>query len=440
MKRLRMGLCVFAAVFSLLSTGCSNNGGDPDDISGGVPISAVRNSFLEDSQSLRNQSFGNINFANTLFSFPETDKFYSLEYKLTDYNISPDDAYNYMCKRLDELFPGMFGDEEKANEIRFYDVGDVKEYPTLEQYKAMEDRHYPHTASDHPTTSINSDLDKFGGCDLLIRNGVLSTYDNGYLSELKDLIELPRPTSDILERFPVIYRTEDLGCEKVFHLSSGDISISDAVGSAEKLISQLELSERELPFRICIQNVNVLDIGNGCCAFYFGIVPEYKGIELNCMLPDGSAYGYATIVDSTHEIDMCSEAIMCEADKICRFRQVTPFASYDIAENGSETSIVPLKDAAKTVSEYMTAGMNFDVLSVSAVYKPFSEKDVFDYEKREDYERRTRAIKPCWRFVLQPLTGNTDRLYYIFVDMATGVPYETVQQTSSGIKYDVSGE
>lgn len=421
---------------TLLLTGCVNTG-SIDESSILTPISTVKSVFEEDSQSLRSQSFDNMDFSKTHFSFPQTDEFYSLEYKITDYNISPDCAYDYMCKRLDELFPGKFSDEEKASEIRFYDVGEVSEYPTLEQYKALENRKYPHIVSDHPTTAISSKKAKSDGCELWMYNGVLERYDNGFLTKLRDNdTASPNRTMDVLDSFPVVCRTEDLGCEKVFHLSSGDISIADAVKTAEKQLSELELSEYELPVEVHIQNVNVLDIGDGCNAFLFGIVNEYKGVPFNCMLPDDSVYGYSWISDTTKELDMCGEAIMCEAGKLCRFRQMTTASFYDIVENDPVKSIVPMKDAAKTASEYMMAGMNFDVLSASAVYKTFSEKEASDFEKYADYERRTIMIKPCWRFVLQPMTGNTERLYYIFVDMTTGKPYETVQQTSSGIKYD----
>ena len=356
-------------------------------------------------------------------------------YNITDFDISPDDAYDYMCKRLDELFPGLFGDEEKAEEIRFFDVGKVEEYPTLEQYKELEEKNYPYILANHPTTGINNESDRCKECYLDMLNGVLWGYDNSNLA-MQSEFNRNLNSFDILNEYPIVYRTENLESNQIFHLTSGNISIADAVKSAEKQLFELELSERELPLYLRIQNVNVLDIGNQCYAFYFGIVPEYKNMKYNCMLPDSTVWGFDTISDNTNEREACGEAIMYEADKICRYRLLHPSSIYDVIERGSSTSIVPLKNAAEITSEYLTQGIKFNVLSVSAVYKTFSEKDIDKFEDYDEYEKRIITVRPCWRFVLQPLTGNTNRLYYIFVDMITGEAYSTVQQMESEVEYD----
>jgi len=450
MKNLKAKFCIFSLVVLLLLTGCANKGAVSQSTTesfnhGGVtndnppieviPITSVQDSFSEVSNALKASTFDNMSFEAACFTLPKVDKVHIFEYNITDFNISPDDAYDYMCKRLDELFPGMFGDEEKAEEIRFFDVGKVEEYPTLVQYKALEEKNYPYTLTNHPTTGINNESNICKECYLEMLNGVLWGYDN---SNLAMRCEFNRNLNsfDILSNFPVIYRTENLESDKTFHLSSGDISIDEAVKSAEKCLSELELSERELSFKMRVQNVNVVDIGNGCCAFYFGFVPEYEGIKYNCILPDDTVFGFSTLDDNTNEREACGEAIMCEADKICRYRFLNPESVYDIVERSSSTSVVSLNKAAEITSEYLTAGINFNVLSVSSVYKTFSEirydQDI-DYES---YEKRKITIRPCWRFVLQPLTGNTNRIYYIFVDMLTGEPYRTVQLMESEVEYD----
>lgn len=407
-----------------------------------LPITAVRESFDEQSDKIKIRQFDNINFENAYFSFPQADEVHTLEYQITDFDISPDDAYDYMCKRLDELFPEMFSDEEKANEIRFFDVNvfneeeqRYEEYPTFEQYKTLEEKNYPYFLADHPTTGINNESDRCKECFLNVLNGVLWGYDNGSLA-MQSEFHRNLSSFDVLNEYPVVYRTENLESEQIFHLASGDISIADAVRSAEKQLSVLELSERELPFNLRIQNVNVLDVGNQCCAFYFGVVPEYKNMKYNCMLPDTTVWGFGTISDTTNEREACGEAIMCEADQICRYRLLNPASVYDIVEHSSSASVVPLKNAAEITSEYLTQGMRFKALGVSAVYKSFSESKYSQNIDRESYEKRKITIRPCWRFVLEPLTGSTDRLYYIFVDMLTGQAYSTVQQMGSDVKYD----
>lgn len=450
MRGLKANFFVSGLVVLLLSTGCANkdsvsqsttgpfdhegvsNGNPPIEV---IPITSVQDNFLEDSNALKTQTFDNISFADAYFTFPQADKVHILEYNITDFDISPDDAYDYMCKRLDELFPEMFSDEEKANEIRFFDVGQMEEYPTFEQYKALDEKNYPFILSNHPTTGINNKSNSCKECYLDVLNGILWGYDD---SNLATQCEFNRNLNsfDILTEYPVVYRTENLESEQIFHLASGDISVAEAVKSAEKQLFELELSKRDIPLKLRIQNINVVDIGNNCYAFYFGIVPEYKNMKYNCILPDNTVWGFGTIDDTTNEREACGEAIMCEVDKICRYRLLNPASVYDIVECSSSISVVPLKNAAEITSKYLTAGTSFNVLSVSSVYKPFSEIEYNQNIDYEIYEKRKITIRPCWRFVLQPLTGNTDRLYYIFVDMLTGEPYRTVQLMESDVKYD----
>ncbi len=449
MRNLRAKFCIFGSTVLLLLTGCArggtvsrsttesfNNGGvtNENPLIEVIPIASAQDSFSEDSDALKTQTFDNMSFADAYLTFPQLDKVHILEYNITDFDISPDDAYNYMCKRLDELFPGMFNDEEKAKEIRFCNLKG-EEKPTFDEYKVIDEKKYRSILTAHPSTQINLESDKSKECCLYIMNGVLERYDNGYLAK-RCGYDRPVSSFNILEEFHVVYRTENLESERIFHLESGDISIAEAVRAAEKQLSEFEYSERELPVKLRVHNVNVVDIGDECYAFCFGIVPEYKGLKFNCMLPDNSVYGFWIISNTTNTLDVCGEEIMCETDKICRFRQHNIAAMYDFVERGSSTSIVPLKNAAEITSEYLTQGIKFNVLSVSAAYKTFSEKDIKDFANYDDYEKRLITVKPCWRFVLQPLTGNTNRLYYIFVDMITGEAYSTVQQMESEVEYD----
>lgn len=442
-------LCILVFIVLSLLSGCANKGTLGQSMSGEnnpsstaeiefLPITSVRENFDKDSSELKSRTFDNISFSNSYFSFTDASEFYTFDYKITSYDISADNAYSYMCKKLDELFPEKFNDEEKLKEIRFYDVGKknkTDEFPTLEEYKNLADKNYPYILSNHPTTGVNSKNEKSKECYLRVSNGIVSDFDNGILARRCDFTR-GLGSFDVLNNFPVIFRTENLESEKTFRLIDVDISIADAVKSAEKILCDFELSERELPFELKIQNVNVLDIGGDCCAFYFGIVPEYKGVKYNSMLPDDTVFGFSTIDDNTNEREICGEFIMCESDKICRFKFLNPASSYDIIEGEQTISIVSLSNAAQIVSEYLSGSMELDALSVSAVYKPFSDVKFGQEMDNENYEKRDITVKPCWRFVLKPLTGDTKRLYYIFVDMHTGEAYRTVQQVVSGVSYE----
>ncbi|MBD5383510.1 MAG: hypothetical protein HDR72_00740 [Ruminococcaceae bacterium] len=127
---------------------------------------------------------------------------------------------------------------------------------------------------------------------------------------------------------------------------------------------------------------------------------------------------------------------MYEADKITRYRMLSPFAISDITETNAHGSVIPFEGAAGIVSEHLTDKIKFKALSASVVYKRFSAKERSQYSEDDDYTHRKITVRPCWKFVLKPITGDTDKLYYVFVDMITGNIYTTVQRTESEIEYD----
>lgn len=444
----KLKILLFAMSALVLLTGCADKGtlgqsdtkenlsgiGTPTSTAtnaeaevGLLPIAMVQETFDEETEKIKKRSFDNINFENAYFSFPTVTEVCTLEYKseVTEFTWTPDEAYDYICKRVDEFFPGMYNDEQKAYEIRFADAEPVNmetaeglyRWPNLNEYKEMK------LITERPLPMINNK-----SCYIELYDGVLRGYDEGDLKKYcvyDDELDM----FDVLEAFPIVYRTEDIESQKKYHLLSGDISIADAVKSANKALAELELSYKSLPFIPVVQSVNVLDIGNGNYAFCFKIVTE-------CKQMDKTNYSVSTTYDATHETNMFGEAIMCEADKLTRYRMISQFAHSDIAETNSHDSVIPLEDAAETASKYLTSGIKFKALSVTAVYKPFSDKDPMQYSEGEDYIHRKIIVKPCWKFILKPTTGAVNKLYYVFVDMLTGKAYTTVQLMESEVEYD----
>lgn len=390
------------------------------------PITEVRETFDEEANKIKTRSFDNINFENAYFSFPEASEVCTLEYEKTKFTWSPDEAYEYMCRRVDELLPGMYSDEEKAYWIRFTDCFAINHEPspncwaTLEQYKEM------NLATEHPSTLLTNeksyvqvywgilcgfdqgDLEKRGGYDQAALEEFWGIYDGSELDRL-----------DVLIAYPTVFHTEDLESEKTFHLVSGDISIADAVSSANKCLSELELSPRDLPYKQSVQSIYVVDIGDGCFAFYFTVVPEYKQMRYDCAKMDGSSYSISPISNTTNEDRMAGHAVMYEKDKICRCQLKVLLSKYDIMETDSQASVIPLEKAAELASNHLAWNMSFKAQSVTAVYKEFSEKDHFEYTKPEDLENRKITVRPCWKFVLKPAT-DPKKLFHVYVDMLTG--------------------
>ena len=423
----------------LLLAGCS----EKETESNLTSISTLRQSFDEETERLRDREFDNLDFHDAYFAFPEVDAVYNLEYEnaVTDFTWSPEEAYDYLCKQTDELFPGLYDEEQKAYEIRFMDAEPVNreasddiwsqinatdnyDYPTLEQYQE----------EDLVTTELPCPMITNRDCYLELYNGVLKGYDQGELARRTDYSgKLEK--FDALEIFPIVYRTIDLHSLKTFHLESGDISIADAVQSADEYLSNLELSYRELPFQPKVQSVNVLAIGGGCYAFYFKVVEEYKGMEFHAAELDKTSIGITYLSDSTNEGGIGGVAAMCEAGQITRYRMSTPFLYSDVTETAEYDAIIPLEQAAELTSVYLTDGMEFKVLGATAVYVPISEKDSSQYMQEEEYQHRQITVRPCWRFFLQP-TNTTGKLYDVFVDMITGKTYTFIQVMESDVEYE----
>lgn len=410
-----------------------------------LPITEVMETFDVETEKIKSGIFDNINFEGTYFFFTEANEVYTLEYEKTKFKCSPDEAYDYFCKMTDQLLPGMYSDEEKAQEIRFVDCDTINDekfpygYPTFEQYKQMG------LATDQPYPIIVNQ-----NCFIEMSNEILRGYDRGDLKRRGgyNLDALTDPATsygykddgridmfEVLIAYPIVYRTANLESEKTFHLVTGDISIAEAVKSANKYFSELELSPREV-CKTVVQSVNVIDIGNGCYAFCFAVVPEYKQVKFARPEMDKNTNGITSISDTTNETQLVGSAVMYKKDDICRCRLGNLLFYYDIMETDSQSSVIPLGKAAECVSNYMTAGIKFNVKSVTATYKEISAKDHSQYPDYESFDNRKITIKPCWRFVLKPTTGDTSKLYYAYVDMISGKIYTLVQLMESEVEYD----
>lgn len=240
---------------------------------------------------------------------------------------------------------------------------------------------------------------------------------------------------DVMIAYPIVLRTDDLESEETFHLVSGDISIAEAVKSANKFLSDLEISPRELPYKPSVQSVIVLDIGDGCFAFCFAVVPEYKQIMYDCAKIDAHTNGISSISDTTNETRLAGHAVMYEKDKICRCRLGDLLFYYDVMETNSQTSVIPLEKAAELASNHLTWNMRFKAQGVSVVYKEISDKDHHQYPDNKALENRKITVRPCWKFYLRP-TIEPQKLFHVYVDMLTGDVYTFVQL----MKSDAEGE
>lgn len=423
MIKLRKTLGTLGLSVLILFTGCAGKGtlgqltestvnsdtGNEDTQIGLVPITELKESFEEKANQIKARSFDNINFEGAYFSFPEADEIYALKYVKSEFTLSRDEAYDYMCRRIDEFLPGRYSDQEKREEIEFFEFTLDTENPgTL----LSNENSYVEVFCGMLRGFDRGDLAKHGRYEEDIPQEYIDKVGEAYFKELHRF--------DPVSGYPTVFYTEDLQSKQTFHLASGDISIAEAADFTEKFVSETEISMRDIPFKMTLHSVYVLDIGEGCFAFYFTVVPQYKQMNYDCAQIDGSSFGISPISNTTNEINIAGHAVMYEKDDICRYKPGMLPYYYDIVETDSRTSVIPLEKAAEIASEHLSWNMRFKVQSVSAVYKEFSDMDRMECPDNETYNNRKITVRPCWKFLLRPTTGALNRYYHVYVDMLTG--------------------
>lgn len=367
------------------------SGCDSEDKLEFAPVSEIRENFSRSVEELKTCEFDNLDFSNTDFSFPEIDSINELS--LGDFSgKSARELYDFFSVSVDALAPGKFSDEQKLNEIRFYD-GENPDgtRPTIKEY----------TPTDYPYPFIES-----GDCFMDMRNGVLRWFDNAALMRwcgeegspiMRTMISAKRRAKDFIT---------DMNYTDKYELTDGEISIKDAAEYVNDYLQTTDFSPYELSARKKAVAVNVVDIGKGKFGYNFIITPEYKNVLFD--YPEMNGSNGVRLVTNTYDNRsydvMPGQIDMIETDKICHF--ILPAYSHSIEESESYTSIITLKSAAETVNKFYSGTMNFSVKRVQAVYLPYQNE-----------------AKPCWKFLM----GGGGSLYNTFVNMHTGEVYVYIQ-------------
>lgn len=411
MRTLKKAL-IFGAVIPFFLSGCENNSSKKNSeiLTELTDISKVGESFDDEIEKLKESEFDNISFADlNVYSFPEIDAVYSLNV-VQNSNGTADELYKFMCEKIDELMPDKYTDEQKLNEICFVDCGyfdeNARQFPNYRQYKE--------NGLETETPWLLFDV-KENYFDVV--NDGLRVYNSGAAVKRGDN---DRKTLDyyyLTGKYDVVLYTEDMGQEKSFELQGGELSIDQAREFADNYLENERLFLYDRGINFCTDGVKVLDMKNGKYGYVFSIVGKYKGMKFSGADARNSETGITFVTNSTNEIGRPGTFCVTEKGKVDYFDLVM---IYDAVEEETYTSIVPLNKAAELASESLTPGISFSAERITAVYKEFSNKPSNGYSDPQEYSDRSIFARPCWRFTLRPTTGNTDRLYFVFVDMITG--------------------
>lgn len=397
-------LAVFASTITL--SGCDADTGFSSDADSGfstiseiktgfdfAPISEIRENFPQLTAELQELEFDNLNFSKAEFSFPEIDSITELSSKQFSVN-SSQEIYDFFSSSIDYLMPGKFSEEQKRNEIRFYDVETpdnepVDSFPTIDDYKLTE----------YPWPFFQTDE-----CFIDMRYGVVRWFDNGDLKRWCGKEGSP-VMETIFEYGNSIAFITDLSCTDEYELTNGRISVKDAAEFVNNYLATADLSLHELPARSKAVAVNVVDIGNGKYGYNFIITPEYKNVLFDHFEMKGGQ-GLRLVQNDYDKRSygvMPGQIGMIETDKI--YQLIDPTYYHLFEEKETYTSIITLKNAAEIVSDFYSGHMSFFVTSVGAVYLP------------------ANTIEPCWKFTM----SSNGEQYHTFVNMHTGEVHVYVQ-------------
>lgn len=356
------------------------------------PVSEIRENFSQSVEELKSREFDNLDFSHADFSFPEIDSISLLA--LTSFEgKSVQGLYDFFSASVDTLAPGKISDEQKLNEIRFYDGKNPDgTRPTIKEY----------TPTDYPYPFIETD-----DCFMDMQNGVLRWFDNAALMRwcgeegspiMQTMISDKRRVKDIIT---------DMNCTDKYELTNGEISIKDAAEFVNNYLQTMKFSPYELSARSKAVAVNIVDIGKGKVGYNFLITPEYKKVLFD-YLENGGGIGTRLVKndydDRMYDV-MPKQIDMIETDKIYHF--ICPAYNRSIEEAETFSSIITLECAAEIVNKFYSESMDFTVDRVQAVYLPYGSN-----------------AEPCWKFIMK----NFGSSYNTLVNMHTGEVHVYIQE------------
>lgn len=354
-------------------------------------VSEIRKNFSKSVEELKAREFDNLDFSKADFSFPKIDSISKLS--LSSFTgKSAQEIYDYFSKSLDTLVPGKFSDEQKMNEIRFYD-GENPDgtRPTIKEY----------TPTERPWPFVETEE-----CFMDMQFGVLRWFDNADLMHWSGETGKPIMQTLISQKRSAEDYITDMNCTDKYELTDGEMSIKDAAEFVNNYLQTTDFSPYELSARKKAVAVNVVNIGGGKYGYNFIITAEYKNVLFDYPeMKNSSAVMTVQNDYDTRFYDILPGQIdMIESDKIYHF--VMPAYNQSIEETETYNSIITLESAAKTVNKFFSGTMNFNVKRVEAVYLPY-----------------LNTAEPCWKFLM----SCDGLLYNTFVNMQTGEVYVYIQ-------------
>lgn len=194
--------------------------------------------------------------------------------------------------------------------------------------------------------------------------------------------------------------------EKSFPLLDGEMRICDAAEFFENYVNNAPISTGlQRNTRTSVYSVEVLRINDAAYGYYFTTVPQFQGVNYEPVIYGSrSEYNY----DPTG-----GEAFMIRRGDVdyihCLYGNEWSFNVEPCKE------IVSIETAVKNISDMLTDGVTFEIISVEFVYVQQYCKDELGHINIDTYEAN---ITPAWRITAG--NPNDNRTYMCYVDAKDG--------------------
>lgn len=367
-------------------------------------IENVTNDFSTDFEKCKSKEYANLDFTDCSARLPQIKDCYNLELTV---QFQPMPTGEIMYQDF-EAYCNYFFNEYNSQNALFSSSSDSIEYNKDED----DGKHAWYPKADHYLDQINNgimEIDSFFYRDVAGEKYLWWNNSTGfphwvnkgkaYNMVKTDNTKISSWIPSDMERNTARYYNDGQYDDIKIKLSNGDYSVGEAVDYFEnEYLGSLPFTYDE-KYTLNVSNIDVYNIKDDVNGYVFNFSSAWNSI------PFDSREEFFSYEDMSYQYTILGQALMIEKDDI---DTVVNLNMPDVKEVGEPIeNICSLETAVDILSDKLTHGVKFDLLTIEFIYKG-------DYN--DDYTKV--YMKPSWRFIA---FNPNDNLYYCaYVDAVSG--------------------
>lgn len=425
MKKKQLIILALSGAIAFQAAGCTkkNNTRKPQTEESGtqtadMQVNAKKLSLDEIRKQAKNLDihYENLDLSNTKVIIPDVDEVYDVTFPLST------DSFERQIEKLEENIRKYKGLKKDVNLAKYMTIiyWDVKENETQSvsldkadeqqknaaQYLYYNDGEY---AESFVFTNYMLELGNYSVCTKLTDN------HNDYSHA---------PGGDYGRGQGLLYKRYDLTKDDIsgisYHLSDGDVTISDAVAYVEKHMKEDYhfVGSKHLDYHVL--GVTVRKLKKNIYYYEFDIGTSYKGLPLNsddCHdMPKNPESGNEALTPEPFGTN--SFVSMFQKDRLgyiwsCR-------QSFELANvNQTYQKLLPLEEACRLLSDYLSENKTYEISSVELIYQ--TEEEFESVHKASDGYIQSVHASPAYHFsVAKTGIAQYQGCLYFDVDAVSG--------------------